>query len=60
MSTFDATKLQRLWELYQVAKQLKFSAYPAHGSGYVTTVTGGNINDLEAAIEAVDNLTVSQ
>ena len=56
MSTFDAIKLQRLWELYEVAKKLKFSAYPAHGSGFVLTVTDGNINDLEAAISAVETL----
>lgn len=55
MSTYDAIKLQRLVELYEIAKELKFSSYPAHGSGFVLIVTGGNVDDLAKAIKNVES-----
>ena len=45
-----ADEIERLRKIETAARVLKFSAYPAHGSGFVITVTGGNINDLEAAL----------
>jgi hypothetical protein len=41
---------ERLRKIETAARALKFSAYPAHGSGFVIQVSGGNINDLEAAL----------
>ena len=41
-----------LHRLESAAKVLKFSAYPAHGSGYVTIVSGGSIADLKNALAA--------
>jgi hypothetical protein len=45
-----ADEIERLRAIETAARALKFAAYPAHGSGFVITVTGGNINDLEAAL----------
>lgn len=48
---FDAAvEIDRLRKIEVAARALKFSAYPAHGSGFVMQVHGGNINDLEAAL----------
>ena len=43
-------EIERLRKIETAARALKFAAYPAHGSGFITQVTGGNINDLEAAL----------
>ena len=43
-------EIERLGKIEIAARALKFSAYPAHGRGFVLTVTDGNINDLEAAL----------
>ncbi|MGC1358445.1 MAG: hypothetical protein WA851_22110 [Xanthobacteraceae bacterium] len=43
-------KNERLHKIEAAAKALKFSAYPAHGSGFVLIVSGGNISGLEAAL----------
>jgi hypothetical protein len=43
-------EIMRLRKIEVAARALQFSVYPAHGSGYVITVTGGNINDLEDAL----------
>ena len=45
---------ERLRKIETAARALKFSAYPAHGSGFVLQVHGGNINDLEAALGSAD------
>lgn len=47
-----AAEIERLRKIETAARALQFSAYPAHGSGFVTQVHGGNINDLEAALAA--------
>jgi hypothetical protein len=44
-------EIDRLRKIETAARALKFSAYPAHGSGFVMQVHGGNINDLEAALK---------
>jgi hypothetical protein len=46
-------EIERLRAVERAARALKFAAYPAHGSGFVLQVTGGNINDLEAALSSV-------
>jgi hypothetical protein len=45
-------EIERLRKIETAARALKFSAYPAHGSGFVIQVSGGNINDLEHALDA--------
>ena len=45
-------EIERLRKIETAARALKFSAYPAHGSGFVLQVSGGNINNLEAALAA--------
>ena len=45
-------EIERLRKIETAARALKFSAYPAHGSGFVMQVCGGNISDLEAALAA--------
>ena len=45
-------EIERLRKIEVAARALKFSAYPAHGSGFVIQVHGGNINDLEAALNS--------
>lgn len=47
----SVVEIERLRKIEAAARALKFSAYPAHGSGFVISVTGGNINDLEAALK---------
>ena len=47
-----ADEVERLRKIETAARALKFSAYPAHGSGFVMQVSGGNINDLESALAA--------
>jgi len=43
-------EIKRLRGIEDAAKALKFSAYPAHGSGFVLIVSGGNVNELAAAL----------
>lgn len=43
-------EIERLRRIESAARALKFSAYPAHGSGFVMQVSDGNINDLESAL----------
>jgi hypothetical protein len=43
---------KRLQKIEIAARALKFSACPAHGPGFVIQVSGGSINDLEAALAA--------
>lgn len=50
MVLWGADEIERLRKIERAAQALKFSAYPAHGSGFVITVTGGNIDDLKAAL----------
>lgn len=47
-----ADEIERLRKIEAAARALKFAAYPVHGSGFVMQVSGGNINDLEAALAA--------
>ncbi len=47
-----AREIERLRKIETAARALKFSAYPAHGSGFVIQVSGGNIQDLEEALAA--------
>ena len=49
-----AAEIERLRKIETAARALKFSAYPAHGSGFVMQVSGGNINDLEAALKSAE------
>lgn len=53
-----ADEIERLRAIEMAARALQFSAYPAHGSGFVTVVSGGNINDLERALN--QQLTAEQ
>lgn len=46
-----ADEIERLLKIEVEAKKLTFGAYPAHGSGFVTIVTGGNITDLTTALK---------
>lgn len=50
MSIIDALELDRLLAIEKAAAALQFSAYPAHGSGFVIIVSGGSINDLKDAL----------
>lgn len=43
-------EVDRLRRIENAARALKFSAYPAHGSGFVLIVSDGSINDLAAAL----------
>ena len=43
----ENAELQRVAD---AAAALKFGAYPAHGSGFVIIVNGGNIDDLASAL----------
>jgi pilus assembly protein TadC len=45
-----ANEIERLRRIEDAARALRFSAYPAHGSGFVIAVTGGNIDTLRDAI----------
>ena len=38
--------------IVEAARKLTFGAYPAHGSGFVLIVTGGNVDDLAAALSS--------
>lgn len=44
---------QKLLAVVEAAEKLKFSAYPAHGSGFVIIVSEGNVNALEKAVRAL-------
>ncbi len=48
------SRLSLLEALYEAARELRFDAYPAHGSGFVLIVSGGNTDDLIAALAALD------
>lgn len=39
----------------EAASKLKFGAYPAHGSGLVLIVTDGNVDELRAALDALQS-----
>ncbi len=43
-------EIERLRKIEIAAQAITFGVYPAHGSGFVTIVTGGNINDLAEAL----------
>jgi hypothetical protein len=43
-------EIERLRKIEVAARALEFSAYPAHGSGFVIRVTGGNVDDLKTAL----------
>ena len=45
-----ADEIERLRKIEAAARALKFSGYPAHGSGFTITVTGGNIDELKAVL----------
>lgn len=45
-----------LREVYTEARRLHFSAYPAHGSGFVTILTAGDLTKLRVAIEKVEEI----
>ena len=49
-----ASEIERLRKIEAAARALKFSAYPAHGGGFVMQVSGGNINDLDAALKSAE------
>lgn len=44
----------RLRAVVDAARKLKFGAYPAHGSGFVTIVTEGGVRELRDAFDALD------
>lgn len=44
-----ADEIERLRRIEDAARMLKFSLYPAHGSGFVLTVTG-NVDSLNNAL----------
>lgn len=44
-------EIARLRKIEAAARALEFSAYPAHGSGFVLAVSGGNVDDLRKALE---------
>jgi hypothetical protein len=43
-------EVERLRKIERAAQALRFSPYPAHGSGFVMIVSGGNINDLKDSL----------
>lgn len=47
----DACEMHRLRKIEAAARALEFSAYPAHGSGFVLIVSRGNVDDLRKALE---------
>ena len=49
-----ASEIERLRKIEAAARALKFSAYTAHGAGFVMQVSGGNINDLDAALKSAE------
>lgn len=53
-------EIDRLRKIETAARALKFSAYPAHGSGFVLQVTDGNVNDLEAALGSHEQKAVEK
>lgn len=58
MGIYDATKLERLNQVYEAARKLKFGSYPAHGAGFIIRVIDGDISELQAAIESVEGLSL--
>jgi hypothetical protein len=50
-------ELEEAWQrFYDAASALEFGAYPAHGSGLVIIVSGGNVNEFKEAKAALDLL----
>ena len=45
-----ADEIERLLAIEAAARKLTFGSYPAHGTGFVTILTGGNTVDLDAAL----------
>ena len=45
-------RAEALMKIVGAAQKLKFGGYPAHGSGFVTIVTEGNVDDLAEALRA--------
>lgn len=50
LATCSPETVLALEAVSRASSALKFGAYPAHGSGFVMIVTGGNIDDLAAAL----------